>query len=164
MRLALRPLELAAVDALAVDAWAIFVGRDERPLQGLGGLLDWRLAGRLSQVLQDELFRGDEGESLLVPSGGHVPGRRIFCFGLGAPSRALAAPQFGETARRAVEALAKAGVGATAFGLPEAPVARLSARLLVDALAPLSDRELTILGDPRELALSLPEWATSLAG
>jgi hypothetical protein len=162
VRVRLRPLELPTLDALAVDALAVFVGPDERPLRGLGGLLDWRLAGRLSQVLDDGLFAGDDAESLLMPTNGTVPAPRVFCFGTGSLDAADATSSgFTEVARRAATGLARAGVKSLALGLPHGPPARASARVLMESLAPLAGREITLLGDPADLALALPEWAKS---
>src|SRR5690606_24270901 len=56
---------------------------DERPLQGLAGLVDWRLLGGLTRILKKELFEGRAGESLLTISGRKLPVQRIFVYGLG---------------------------------------------------------------------------------
>ena len=47
-------------DALVVPLWA-----DVRPLRGAAGLLDWRLNGRLSQLLREGRLLGAAGEKLL---------------------------------------------------------------------------------------------------
>jgi hypothetical protein len=74
-------LGLPAIDALDVDALAVFVG-PERPLQGLAGYADWRLCGLISRAIREGSYRPDTGEALLLPSGGRIAVPRIFCFGL----------------------------------------------------------------------------------
>jgi hypothetical protein len=79
------PLSLASLDELPVPDLALFVGTDERPLQDLAGLADWRLCGGLTRQLRAEFVTGAPGESLLTVPGRQLPSaRRIFVFGAGA--------------------------------------------------------------------------------
>jgi len=64
-------------DALVVPIWT-----DVRPLRGAAGLLDWRLNGRLSQLLRDGRVEGEVGEKLLFFTT-RVPWRRILTVGVG---------------------------------------------------------------------------------
>jgi hypothetical protein len=64
-------------DALVVPVWS-----DVRPLRGAAGLLDWRLCGRLSQMLRDGRFSGKTGEKLLLATR-RVPWQRVLVLGLG---------------------------------------------------------------------------------
>jgi hypothetical protein len=75
----LRHLDEANVEAAVGSFW-----QDERPMRGLAGLLDWRLAGRLSTLLASGWVRGEPGEVLLVPGKPHVPFEKILLVGLGA--------------------------------------------------------------------------------
>lgn len=54
-----------------------------RPLRGQAGLLDWRLNGKLSNLIQKNRFQGEMGESLLMPSGGRVNTNELMILGLG---------------------------------------------------------------------------------
>ncbi len=84
MRLWLGDESLAAIDALTdVELMLLFVAEDERPLQGLPGLADWRSCGALSRHLRAEHYRGAPGEKLLYL--GKRPGAmgRLLCFGIG---------------------------------------------------------------------------------
>lgn len=56
---------------------------DERPLQGLAGLIDWRLSGRLSSMLRSGWCAGRAGESVLLPLEPGLPVRRLLLVGLG---------------------------------------------------------------------------------
>lgn len=66
---------------------------DERPLQGLAGLVDWRMGGRLSAMLREGLCTGAADEAVLLPGGRTLPIERLVMLGLGPSStfdRALA--------------------------------------------------------------------------
>ena len=64
----LRRLEQVGGEVVACGAY-----RDERPFSGLAGLLDWRLAGRLSRLAKKDFLRGDAGEAALLPAGPRPP-------------------------------------------------------------------------------------------
>lgn len=55
---------------------------DVRPLRGAAGLLDWRLNGRLSQLVREGRLQGDAGEKLLFFTT-RVPWRRVLTIGVG---------------------------------------------------------------------------------
>ncbi|HET8732287.1 MAG TPA: hypothetical protein VFM45_00805, partial [Anaeromyxobacteraceae bacterium] len=71
-RLEVADLSLAVLDALDVEALAVLVG-PERPLQGLAGLVDWRLCGALTRALRGGLYAGAPGEALLLLAGPERP-------------------------------------------------------------------------------------------
>lgn len=56
---------------------------DERPLQGLAGLVDWRTGGALSALLRDGFYTARAGEDLLWPGRRTLPMRRLVLLGLG---------------------------------------------------------------------------------
>lgn len=60
---------------------------DQRPLKGVAALLDWRLNGRLSEVLMVNRFEGELGETLLMPSEERVRASEIMVLGLGVQSQ-----------------------------------------------------------------------------
>lgn len=64
-------------DVLVVPIWS-----DIRPLRGPAGLLDWRLCGKLSQMIREGRVSGAAGEKLLLVTG-RVPWRRILGIGAG---------------------------------------------------------------------------------
>ncbi|BDG06931.1 M17 family peptidase N-terminal domain-containing protein [Anaeromyxobacter paludicola] len=156
LRLELAELGLPALDALDVDALAVFVG-PERPLQGLAGFADWRLCGALSRAIREHHFDGGYGEALLIPSAGRLPVDRIFCFGTGeAP---LDAAAYGALLGKACEAMQRARSEAFATSLPPARAegegAVPAARLWVEACARFQGRRQVLLGDSRALARDL---------
>ncbi|SRR6266568_92737 len=143
-------LGLPAIDALDVDALAVFVG-PERPLQGLAGYADWRLCGLISRAIREGSYRPDSGEALLLPSGGRIAVPRIFCFGLSEepPDRAGFAAQL----ERLFRAMHRAGSESWAGALPPVPkgVELQLGQLFLGALLPVAPRRLVMLGDARAL-------------
>jgi hypothetical protein len=160
-RLEVADLSLATLDALDVDAIALLVG-PERPLQGLAGLVDWRLCGALTRALTGGLYQGAPGEALLLPTAGHLPVARVVAVGLPAPNRP---ESFGAAARRLCEVLAKAGIGAFAAALPPVEgadgvgVARLWLEAVGGSGAPAVRQ--VLLGDARTLLADLSTARTA---
>lgn len=60
--------------------------QDIRPLKGSTSLIDWRLNGRLSDLILQGKISGEFSESLIMPSQGRLSSREIFLFGLGRAS------------------------------------------------------------------------------
>ena len=154
LKIEVAELGLAAIDALDVDALAVFVG-PERPLQGFAGFADWRLCGAISRAIRTGLFHAGDGEALLLPSGGRVAPGRVFCFGL--PSAPLAPEAFLSAARALCEALARAGSETFATSMPplagaDAP---LAARLWLEASLVRPVRRQILLGEARALQRDL---------
>ena len=108
------PLSLDGIDALVGADLVAFVGEAERPLQGLAGLLDWRLCGALTRQLRAGAWSGGRGERVLTVTLGRLQSPRLFLFGLG--------PQQGVQPRdlsEAVEVLQRAGARQLAMAAPE---------------------------------------------
>jgi hypothetical protein len=57
--------------------------KDERPLKGSSGWVDWRLNGMLSRFLMDKKLTGDWDEMTLIPSQKRIMPRMILLHGLG---------------------------------------------------------------------------------
>lgn len=150
MRIEVAELRLSALDALDVDALAVFVG-PERPLQGLAGLVDWRLCGALSRAILAGVFEARSEEALLLPSGGRIGPPRIFCFGL--PDLPLSPEAFLHASRTACEALARAGSDAFAASPPplEGGDPDVAARLWLEASLVRPVRRQVLLGDVRAI-------------
>lgn len=72
------PIARARADVVVV---ALFEG--ERPLRGSAGQADWRLCGRLSQLVASGRLRGARGEAALVPTGGALRAPLLIAVGLG---------------------------------------------------------------------------------
>lgn len=56
---------------------------DVRPLKGSTGLIDWRLNGKISQLILSGKISGHFAESIIMPAQGRLATDEIFLFGLG---------------------------------------------------------------------------------
>jgi hypothetical protein len=77
------PSELSRIEALRYEAVALPFFEDERPLRGVAGLCDWRLCGRLSQLLDGGRVRGTLGEVTLLPTRPRLPFDKMLLVGCG---------------------------------------------------------------------------------
>ena len=59
------------------------VFEDVRPLKGSTSLVDWRLNGRLSDLILKGRLNGEFTEFLIMPAQGRIAAREILVFGLG---------------------------------------------------------------------------------
>jgi hypothetical protein len=98
-------------DALVVPVWS-----DVRPLRGAAGLLDWRLCGRLSQMIRDGRVSGALCEKLLLVTS-RIPWRRVLAVGVGA-STAFNEDAFRATINCSLQALRGIGASSVAMALP----------------------------------------------
>lgn len=140
------------VDELEADTLLLFIAEDERPLQGLAGIADWRLTGSLSGFLRKGWFKGNEGEKLLSPSRGRVPVERILAIGVG-PANEVDVDRIRRAAALAGRALKDAKVTSAACELPRAS---LPIEKVVEAFRSGFEAEydgrLTVLGDAHALS------------
>jgi hypothetical protein len=74
----LRRLDLAGTEVLA-----LCLMEGERPPRGVAGLVDWRLAGRVSALIQSGFASGKVGEVLLIPGKPKLPFDKVVLFGTG---------------------------------------------------------------------------------
>ncbi len=156
MRLEVAELALPSLDAAEGDTLALFVG-PERPLQGLAGLADWRLAGAISRALRAGHFRGDAGEQLLLPVQGRLRLTRVLCVGVADPPGDEAALR--ALAYRALDALLKAGSRHQVASLPPVrpggPEVGAVARLWLEACVRFPAERQLLLGDAQALRRAL---------
>ncbi len=73
-----------ALEQLQLDSAAILIREGTRQPQGVAGLIDWRMAGRLGHQILKGRFSGAAGELMLMPSQGRLGLARLFLVGLGA--------------------------------------------------------------------------------
>jgi hypothetical protein len=87
------------------------------PFEGIGGLCDWRLLGRLSRLAIEGFLTGDEGERLLFPLGGRLPQAVLLVIGLG-PRDGFGRPRFRSALERLFAALDGLRIAGVALALP----------------------------------------------
>jgi hypothetical protein len=137
LQLAAGPLSLAGLDRGGGEDLVVFVAADERPLQGLGGLCDFRLCGALTRQLKSGLLEGRAGEAVLTVTGARLPVHRLFLFGAG-PARTLDELAVAGLLTQAFAAVARAGgtrVATQAPGWGRLPPVHLARRILDAAVA-----------------------------
>jgi hypothetical protein len=71
------------VDVQECDVLVTGIFKDERPLKGSSGWIDWRFNGMLSRFLMDKKLSGDWSETTLIPSQGRLQPRMVLLLGLG---------------------------------------------------------------------------------
>lgn len=75
--------DLRAIDDVGPSLVACAIFADERPFGGLAGLIDWRLAGRLSALAMKGFLTGEHGEATLVPGRPRLVSDLVVLFGAG---------------------------------------------------------------------------------
>jgi hypothetical protein len=78
--------ELRKLDLLGTEVIVSTLASDERPPHGVTGLLDFRLAGRISRLIQSGFATGKVGEVVLVPGKPKLPFDKLLLFGIGKQS------------------------------------------------------------------------------
>lgn len=77
------PNDLRALDDAPAELLVLTAFSDERPLEGLAGLIDWRLCGALSAWRMGGFSTGALGERILYPSAHRLAQERLLFVGLG---------------------------------------------------------------------------------
>lgn len=75
--------DLSALDQIGTEVLVAGVSVEDRPPRGVAGLVDWRLAGRISRLVLRGFLSGELGEVLLIPGGPRLPFDKVVLFGLG---------------------------------------------------------------------------------
>ena len=83
MELRFVPPHLHALDDHPAEVIACAVWSDERPMRGLAGLLDWRLAGRVSRLAKEQFVTGSVGEVLCMQGRPRLPFDKVVVVGAG---------------------------------------------------------------------------------
>lgn len=86
MELRFVPPQLANLDELDAEVLACPVWSDARPVHGVAGLCDWRLSGRIAELLRRSLMRAEVGEVVLLPGKPLLTFDKLLLFGAGARS------------------------------------------------------------------------------
>jgi len=128
LSLAIEPIE--RVDA---DVAFVTIFRDERPLRGSAGRVDWRLCGRLSRLLREERWVGEVGEAALIPTQGGLRAPLLIAAGLGARAT-FDASRCRAAARDAVERARRLRASTLALVLLEAGAGAIALEARLEAL------------------------------
>lgn len=95
-------------DVTQIDTEALCLGifQGIREPGGAAGAVDRALDGAISDLLQNEEFRGQKGETLLLPTFGKIPAKRLLLVGLGEREK-FSAETVREAAAAAIDAAAR---------------------------------------------------------
>jgi len=156
MDLTFFPLTLEAIDQAAAESLCLFVGKDERPLTGLAGLVDWRLLARLSRLLRGGQITGDTGEAVLTSPGARLGFRKMFLFGIGSADQSEHELQL--RVSEALRKLAQAGVRDAALQLPPRLSPEAGVRTLLDEMQG-SGRAVVFAPEPQRMVAALSKMA-----
>jgi hypothetical protein len=75
--------DLATLDNLRGGILAVAAFSDEKPPQGLVGLLDWRIPGKISRWMRKSFYEANFGEQMLFTPGRRLAVEKILLFGAG---------------------------------------------------------------------------------
>jgi leucyl aminopeptidase len=117
MQISFLPIDLGRWDnGPGGDAMVVPIWTDVRPLRGAAGLLDWRMCGRLSQVIREGRLAGTPGEKLLLVTN-RVRWRRVLAIGVG-NSQEFSSDSFRSAVDCSLQALRGIGASKVAMALP----------------------------------------------
>jgi hypothetical protein len=109
--------DLGSVSELKTEALCLPFFRDERPMRGPAGLVDFRLCGRVSKLIADGKMQGDLGEAVLMPARPRLFAERLIWLGAG-PFGELDEARFRWLVNAALSRLSELHVRAAALSLP----------------------------------------------
>jgi hypothetical protein len=147
------PPDLRKLDETSAELVACSVWEDGRPLGGLAGLLDWRLAGKLSALARDTFLVGSLGEVLFLPGRPRLPFDKVIVVGLGRRD-AFDDDAFRTAVKRFVATLEGLHVRRAVVELPgrghDAIAPERAAELVLPEIARLSNPDAWTLVEPPE--------------
>jgi hypothetical protein len=124
----LRKLDLAGTEVLVAG-----LASDERPPHGVAGLVDWRLSGRVSRLLESGFATGSVGEVLLIPGRPKLAFDKVLFFGIG-PRFAFDEAVFREVIEKVLDTLAGLRARTAVVELPGRHTDRVTAERAADIL------------------------------
>jgi len=147
------PRALRSLDEVSAEVIACGIYRDERPLSGLAGLLDWRLAGRLSRLAKQGFLLGEVGELLALPVRPRLPFDKLIVAGLG-PRGSFCETTFKTVLERTLDGLEGLHVKKAIVELPgrgdDAISVERATEMLLDLIGDDERDALTFVEDPPE--------------
>jgi hypothetical protein len=122
---------LSRLDDLHFDTLVLSHFDDERPLTGVGGMVDWRLNGRLSELIIDGVITGAYGEQLLYPQGSRMPFSKLLYFGLGDRSQ-FTTSRYREATQQLLRTMSRIGILSFALCIPGGQELKMVPRQMVE--------------------------------
>lgn len=152
--------ELAALDKLSTEVIVCGLLQDERPPHGVAGLIDWRLAGRLSRLALRGFATGTLGEVLMLPGKPKLPFDKVLVFGLGKRS-SFDDDVYRSATDHMLRALSNLRVRTAVVELPGRHFGAISAQraadLLLEQVGASRDHDVWTLVEPPEAQKSITQ-------
>lgn len=108
-------------DQIEAEAVAAFFYPEDRPLSGAAGLLDWRLNGQLTRLIQQGGTTGRVGEHLWIQADSKLRAPWVLLTGGGSRSRLAKAESFRQLVAGLLEVAQRSGVRRLVVGLDPDP-------------------------------------------
>lgn len=140
MELRFVPPVMARLDELDVEVLACCLWSDARPAHGVAGLCDWRLGGRVSDLLRRDRITGARGEVVMLPGRPRLTFDKLLLFGCG-PRAEFSKEVFSELVDKMLGVLADLGSRAAVVQLPGRHEALLPADTAADILLACAGRD-----------------------
>ncbi|MBN1610013.1 MAG: leucyl aminopeptidase [Polyangiaceae bacterium] len=144
---------LERLDQAGTEVLLACVASDERPPHGVAGLVDWRLAGRVSRLLATGFATGAVGEVVLIPGRPKLTFEKVLLFGTG-PTGQFTEHVFRVVAERMLVTLEGLKTRNAVVELPgrhmEAIAPERAAELLLEAARGRPEHDVWTLAEPVE--------------
>lgn len=147
-------VEPASVERVRADVAAVPLFAEERPLRGGAGRADWRLCGKLSELVASGSLEGRPGEAALVATFGGLNVPLLLVLGAGV-RRDFDVRRFGEFTREAVSRALALRARALALAFPEDAAGEVAHERHVAALVSAAAAAVAEARPPVELRLKL---------
>jgi hypothetical protein len=121
--------------------------KDERPLKGSSGLIDWRFNGKFSRFLIEKNLSGDWNETILIPSEGRIVPRMILLLGLGR-MKEYGQPRLSEVPPRLLQIVKRLEAFDICLSLPYGEGTRVDCGKMAEVLIEGIASGLSFGGDP----------------
>jgi hypothetical protein len=125
------PTDMVSLSELKTEALCLPFFRDERPLRGAAGLVDFRLCGRISKLIAGGRMHGELGEAVLMPARPRLAAERLLWIGAG-PWSELGEPRYRQLVQDVLVRLARLRVRAAALVLPGRPRGQVAPVAAID--------------------------------
>lgn len=109
------------LERIRADVAVVGFAPEDRPLRAAAGRADWRLCGRLSELIASGRLTGARGDAALLAGGAGLRSPLLLALGIG-PRAQLDRATWRAVGRDAIARVVKLGAGCAALGIvPEGP-------------------------------------------
>jgi hypothetical protein len=127
------PTDMGSLSELKTEALCLPFFRDERPMRGPAGLVDFRLCGKVSKLIAGGRMLGELGEAVLMPARPRLSAERLLWIGAGRVNE-LTEQRYRQLVRDVLVRLSNLRVRAAALSLPGRVRGQIEAVAAIDWL------------------------------